>query len=318
MIILVTGSAGFIGFHSAKKLLENGHSVIGIDNFSDYYDVSLKEARNKILETFPLFTLYRADISDGDSIKNIFQKHSIDKVCHFAAQVGVRDSTKNKDLCLKSNITGFNVLIEESQRVGVQTFLYASSSSVYGENPAELFQEDDNLSSPCLSFYAETKRANEYTAHCYNHVGKMRSTGMRFFTVYGPWGRPDMALFSFTQKIINGEEIEIFGDGSMMRDFTYIDDVVSAVVTILDTNPDCEILNIGRGEPVALVECINLIESHTGVHAKKINKPVPKEDISKTHADITRARNIIQFDPKISLNEGLKNFIDWYKTYNNL
>lgn len=318
MIIFVTGSAGFIGFHVSKRLLERGDIVIGLDNFNPYYDVSLKEARNKILEAFPNFTLYRGDITDDSIVQSIFKTHQIKKVCHFAAQVGVRDSSTRKDEYLRSNIVGFDTVIEAAQQAGVTAFLYASSSSVYGDNPNLPFHEDDELTALRLSVYAETKRANEIIAHCYNTASQMKSVGVRFFTVYGPWGRPDMAMFSFAKKIIAGEEIQVFGDGSMMRDFTYIDDVVSGVMLILDTDPGCEILNIGRGEPVSLTDCVGFIEKHTGISAKKVFLPAPTEDTSKTHADITKARTILQYDPKVSLHDGIKHFIDWYKKYHNV
>lgn len=318
MTILVTGSAGFIGFHVAKRLLERGDIVIGLDNFNPYYDVSLKEARNKILEAFPNFTLYRGDITDVKIVEFIFNAHHIEQVCHFAAEVGIRDSSHRKDEYLRSNILGFNTVIEAARQAEVAAFLYASSSSVYGDNQKLPFQEDDDLTSLRLSIYAETKRANEIVAHCYNNATPMKSVGMRFFTVYGPWGRPDMAMFSFAKKIIAGEEVQVFGDGSMMRDFTYIDDVVSGVMLILDTDPGCEILNIGRGEPVSLTDCVGFIEKHTGISAKKVFLPTPREDTSKTHADITKAQTILKYDPKISLHDGIKEFVEWYKKYHNV
>ncbi|MCF7831368.1 MAG: GDP-mannose 4,6-dehydratase [Candidatus Pacebacteria bacterium] len=312
--ILVTGSAGFIGFHTAKQLLESGHHVIGMDNFNIYYDYTLKEARNAILEDFPNFTLYRGNIEDIEFLRAVFESHTIDKVIHLAAQAGVRYSIENPHVYIQSNIVGFINILEEMKRVGIKDFIFASSSSVYGENKKVPFSEMDRVDHP-ISLYAATKKSNEKMAFTYSHLHGMRCTGLRFFTVYGPWGRPDMALFKFTHKVLLGEEIEVYGHGRMMRDFTYIDDIVSGIIRSLEKPASFEIFNLGRGEPVKLNDFIKAIGVSTGMKVKKKKLPMQPGDVTKTYADISKAKKKLGYKPKTSIDEGVKNFVDWYREY---
>ena len=312
--ILITGSAGFIGFHTAKQLLESGHHIIGIDNFNHYYDNSLKEDRNKILERYKNFILYRGDLEKIELLQSIFKKHKIDKICHLAAQAGVRYGIENPYAYIQSNVVGFTNLLEEARNTEVKNFVFASSSSVYGENKKVPFSEMDRVDHP-ISLYAATKKSNEEIAFAYSHLFGMRCTGLRFFTVYGPWGRPDMALFKFTEKILNGEEIEVYGHGRMMRDFTYIDDIVSGIIRSLEKLASFEIFNLGRGEPVKLNDFIKAIGSSTGMKVKKKKLPMQLGDVTKTYADISKAKKKLGYKPKTSIDEGVKNFVDWYREY---
>ncbi len=313
-VVLITGCAGFIGFHTAKRLLSQGKTVIGLDNFNTYYDSSLKEARNKILEQFPSFTLYRGDIENVEFLRAVLQTHPIDKICHLAAQAGVRYSMENPHAYIQSNIVGFTNLLEEARNAGIRDFVFASSSSVYGENKKVPFSEKNRVDNP-ISLYAATKKANEEIAFSYSHLFQMNCTGLRFFTVYGPWGRPDMALFKFTDKILNGEEIEVYGKGKMMRDFTYIDDIVSGILQALAKPVPFEIINLGRGEPVQLMDFIRAIERSTDLVARKKMLPMQPGDVSKTYADISKARVMLGYAPKTSINEGVGQFVKWYRTY---
>lgn len=313
MTYLVTGSAGFIGFHVAKKLLNEGNFVIGIDNFNDYYDVSIKESRNIILEKYEKFKLLRGDISDLNFVKNIFKDFKIDKVCHLAAQAGVRFSIKNPYIYVNSNIVGFINVINESKNAGVKDFIYASSSSVYGEQGGS-FSEGFETSKP-ISLYAATKKTNEAVAHSYHHLFGMNCTGLRFFTVYGPWGRPDMAIFSFTKDIIDGRPIKIFNNGEMLRDFTYIDDIVDGVICALDKCHKFEIINLGNGNPVKLSKMVEILEDKIGKIASKEFLPVQPGDVVETRADIKKAKEKLGWTPGTNFKEGLKKFVDWYKDY---
>jgi UDP-glucuronate 4-epimerase len=314
LTILVTGSAGFIGFHTARTLLDQGHIVIGLDNFNTYYDNSLKESRNTILEEYKNFILYRGSLENIEFLRAIFKMHNIDKVCHLAAQAGVRYSMENPHAYIQSNIVGFTNLLEECRYAHIKDFVFASSSSVYGENKKIPFSEDDNVDHP-ISLYAATKKSNEEIAFSYSHLFGMHCTGLRFFTVYGPWGRPDMAIFKFTDKILNGEEIEVYGHGNMMRDFTYVDDIVSGIVSALDKPFSFEIFNLGRGEPVLLMDFIDAIEHHTDTSAKKSFLPMQPGDVSKTYADTSKAKKMLGYNPQTSLDEGVGNFVDWYRQY---
>lgn len=314
MNYLVTGSAGFIGFHACKKLLERGEVVIGIDNFNDYYDVSLKEDRNNILEKFENFKLMRGDISNLDFVKSIFLENKIDKICHLAAQAGVRYSIENPYSYINSNIIGFTNIINEAKNFGVKDFIFASSSSVYGDQEKFPIKESFDTDYP-ISLYAATKKSNEVIAYSYHHLFGMNCTGLRFFTVYGPWGRPDMATFIFAEAITSGKAIKLFNSGKMKRDFTYIDDIVGGIINALDKSLPFEIFNLSRGDSVDLNKMIELIEMELDKKAIKEMLPMQPGDVLETFSDITLAKEKIGFNPKITLEQGIKSFIFWYKQY---
>jgi UDP-glucuronate 4-epimerase len=313
--ILITGTAGFIGFHLAKKLLSEGHSVVGIDNFNDYYDVQLKENRNKILEKYPNYKLYRADITNITDLQKIFKENDFERVCHLAAQAGVRYSITNPYIYGDSNLKGFVNIINLAKEKGVKSFVYASSSSVYGNGEKYPSSEKDYVDSP-ISLYAATKRANELIAHTYNHLYNLPVIGLRFFTVYGPWGRPDMAIYKFAEKILKGEEIPVYNYGKdLKRDFTYIDDIIDGVVAAIQSNIKNEIINLGKGDPDELGEMISLIEKHMGEKVKKNLLPMQLGDVMVTYADISKAKRLLNYNPKISLDKGIEKFVKWFKEY---
>lgn len=314
MKILVTGSAGFIGFHTSKALLERGDEVIGIDNFNDYYNTKLKEDRNEILEEYDNFKLYRGDIKNLDFIKEVFKKEKINKVCHLAAQAGVRYSLENPHLYIQSNIVGFVNLIEEAKQNNIENFVYASSSSVYGNNEKVPFSEKDRVDNP-ISLYAATKKSDELIASTYNHLYNLNCTGLRYFTVIGPWGRPDMALYKFTKLIDKGKEIDVYNHGNMKRDFTYIDDVVEGTLSALDKNFSYEIFNLGNNKPIKLGKFINYIEESLGKKAKKNMTEKPPGDVTITYADIKKAKEKLNYSPDTNIKKGVKKFIKWYKNY---
>jgi len=307
--ILITGAAGFIGFHTAKKLLERGDKIIGIDNLNEYYDVSLKEARLNILKKFPNFSFYKKDISEEIKIQE-----KIDQVCHLAAQAGVRYSIENPLIYEKSNSLGTLQVFEFARKNNIKTVVYASSSSVYGNNPDAPFKETMKLDKP-ISLYAATKKSNELYAHVYHHLFGINMTGLRFFTVYGPWGRPDMALFKFTKNILEEKEIEVYGNGNMKRDFTYVEDIVGGIVSALDKEYSFEIFNLARGESIELMDFIKAIEEATGKIAKINFKPMQPGDVLLTSGDIAKAKEMLGYNPKTSVGEGIKNFVSWYKEY---
>lgn len=311
---LVTGSAGFIGFHTAKKLLEKGEVVIGVDNFSDYYDVTLKESRNAILEKFPNFHLERGDIVDVLFVRNLFERYEIQKVCHLAAQAGVRYSLKEPYKYIETNIVGFSNIINEAKNSGVKDFVFASSSSVYGDEEKMPFVEDFNTDKP-LSLYAATKKSNEVIAHSYHHLYNMNCTGLRFFTVYGPWGRPDMAMFSFTKAILEGQPIQVFNEGKMRRDFTYVDDIVDGIVSACEVASSFEIINLGNHEPVELSYMIEVLEKEIGKKAIKEFLPLQPGDVLETYASIKNAKEKLNWIPTTNIEDGVKKFIEWYKDY---
>lgn len=313
-LYFITGSAGFIGFHVAKTLLERGDRVVGIDNFNDYYEISLKEDRNKILEKYENFTLVRGDISDVDLVRSIFEKYTFDAVCHLAAQAGVRLSIKEPYRYIQANIVGFSTIINEAKNVGIKNFVYASSSSVYGDQNKTPLVEEFNTDSP-ISLYAATKKSNEMIAHTYHHLYGMQCTGLRFFTVYGPWGRPDMAIFSFTKAILSGEPIQVFNNGDMRRDFTYIDDIVAGVISSLSNPQKNEIINLGNHEPVILSEMIEILEKEIGMMAKKEFLPIQPGDVVETYAGVGKAKGMLGWTPNTDIQKGIKNFIEWYKEY---
>jgi len=312
--ILVTGSAGFIGFHVAKKLLDLNVNVIGLDNLNNYYDVQLKENRNKILKKYKNYKFYKGDLKDQKFIKKVLDENKINKVCHLAAQAGVRYSLKNPQAYIQSNLVGFANLIEEVRLHNIKDFIYASSSSVYGKNKKIPFSVEDNVDNP-ISLYAATKKSNELMAHTYHHLFGINCTGLRFFTVYGPYGRPDMATFLFTNAIYNNKAIEVFNYGKMKRDFTYIDDIVDGVISSLLNPVPYEIFNLGNNKPVELKYFIEIIEKNIGKTAKKKMMAMQPGDVVATYADIKSSRKKLGFNPQTSIEEGLKKFVAWYKKY---
>jgi UDP-glucuronate 4-epimerase len=315
MKILVTGTAGFIGFHLAKRLLSEGHSVIGVDNFNDYYDVQLKEDRNKILEKFSNFKLYRIDIANIIDLQKVFKENDFERVCHLAAQAGVRYSITNPYVYGDSNLKGFVNIINLSKEKGVKQFIYASSSSVYGNGEKYPSKEKELVDKP-ISLYAATKRANELIAHTYNHLFDLPVIGLRFFTVYGPWGRPDMAIYKFAKKIIDGETIPVYNYGKdLKRDFTFIDDIIKGIISVIDSDIKNEIINLGKGSPDELGKMISLIEEYIGKRAKKDLLPMQPGDVMVTYADISKAKRILKYKPKISLDKGIGKFVGWFKEY---
>jgi len=330
--ILVTGAAGFIGFHLSKRLLENGEAVVGIDNLNDYYDVRLKRARLRILRKYEKFSFTKLNIKNRDRVDTLFEDHLFDVVLHMAAQAGVRYSLENPYAYIDSNVTGFMNILEGCRYKGVQHLVFASSSSVYGANTLMPFSVHHNVDHP-ISLYAATKKANELMAHVYSSLYKIPCTGLRFFTVYGPWGRPDMALFSFTKAILEGSYIDVFNYGKMKRDFTYIDDIVEGVVRIMDRIPEANpgwdgkapdpgtsfapyrLYNIGNNSPVGLMEFISSIEKCLGKEAKKNFLPMQPGDVPETYADIDDLMKAVGFKPSTPIEEGIKRFVEWYKKY---
>jgi UDP-glucuronate 4-epimerase len=312
--ILVTGAAGFIGFHLARKLLERGNQVIGVDNLNPYYDVTLKKARLDRLKPLNGFFFYKEDIQNLLGLKEIFQKHSIDRVCNLAAQAGVRYSLKDPFSYQKSNLEGFLNLLELAREYEISNFVYASSSSVYGDNPKIPFSVDDRVDSP-VSLYGATKKANELMAHAYSHLFGIPCTGLRFFTVYGPWGRPDMALFLFTDAILNDRPINVYNYGRMKRDFTYVDDVVEGTMAALEKPFAYEIFNLGNSDPIELMDFIGIIEEELGREAQKNLMPLQPGDVLETSADIGKSKDMLGFSPKTPIREGIKKFLAWYRKY---
>jgi len=313
-VILVTGSAGFIGFHLSKKLLELGYFVVGVDNLNSYYDVNLKKARLEILEPSDDFRFYHVDIQDLDALKTIFEQHTITKICNLAAQAGVRYSLKDPFSYQKSNIEGFLNLLELAREYKVSNFVYASSSSVYGKNRKSPYSVEDRVDNP-ISLYAATKKANELMAHAYSHLFGIPCTGLRYFTVYGPWGRPDMALFLFTDAILNKKPINVYNFGKMRRDFTYIDDIVDGTVKAIEKPTPYEIFNLGNSDSVALLDFIRVIEEELGHKAKKNMMPLQPGDVPVTVADIKRSREHLGFSPQMPLRDGIRAFLKWYQEY---
>jgi len=312
--LLVTGAAGFIGFHLSRKLLEMGERVVAVDNLNDYYDVNLKRSRLEILQSYEQFVFYKEDIQSLEALKEIFKKHPIDIVCNLAAQAGVRYSLENPFAYQKSNLEGFLNLLELAREFGVKNFVYASSSSVYGSNKKVPFSVDDRVDTP-VSLYAATKKANELIAHAYSHLYQIPCTGLRYFTVYGPWGRPDMALFLFTDAILKGKPINVYNYGRMKRDFTYIDDIVEGTIATLERAVPYEIFNLGNSNPVGLLEFIGLLEEELGLEAKKNMMPMQPGDVAETAADITSSTELLGFRPKTPLREGIRQFVAWHRGY---
>lgn len=319
MKVLVTGAAGFIGRAICEKLLDQGTaSVIAVDNLNDYYAVELKQARLATLQGREGFEFLKLDLADWADVDNLFQTHQIDYVIHLAAQAGVRYSIRNPHVYAQSNLIGMTNLLEACRRHPVKHLVFASSSSVYGKNAKVPFSEDDRTDEP-VSFYAATKKANEVMAHSYAHLFGLPTTGLRFFTVYGPWGRPDMAPWMFSESIIKGETIKVFNHGQLKRDFTYIDDIVEGVLRVLELIPQktvpFEIFNIGNHNPVALMDFIHCVEQACGREAKKEYLPMQDGDVPITYADTRRLQEAIGFAPSTSLAEGMQRFVDWYRKF---
>lgn len=337
MKVLVTGVAGFIGFHVAKRLLSQNVIVVGIDNLNDYYDVNLKEARLQELAKHPQaanFSFVKLDISDAVALQGLFKQHNFMQVIHLAAQAGVRYSITNPEAYVQSNLVGFANILESCRQQQVTHLVYASSSSVYGLNEALPFSENMSANHQ-LSFYGATKRANEIMAHSYSSLYNLSTTGLRFFTVYGPWGRPDMALFKFTQAILAGEPIDVFNNGEHYRDFTFVEDIVTGILKVAaqpslpntyfdPLNPDAatssapwRVFNIGNNTPVKLTTYINLIEKYLGKTAKLNLLPLQAGDVPDTYADVTNLEQAVGYRPTTSIEHGIKEFLQWYLEYNN-
>lgn len=321
MTILVTGAAGFIGFHTVQRLCREGFAVVGVDNLNAYYDVSLKRARLELLQTLPQFEFLVLDIVDKSALVGLFEKQRFEYVVHLAAQAGVRYSLDNPDVYGQSNLVGFLNLLEACRQYPPQHLIYASSSSVYGANHKMPFKEDDPVEQP-VSLYAATKRANELLAHSYCHLYGLRASGLRFFTVYGPWGRPDMALFKFTEAMLKGRAIDLYNQGEMARDFTYIDDIVEAIFRLLSKPPAGEarrganrLFNIGRGSPVALLEFVECLQSALGIKAQRNFLPMQEGDVVRTWADVSALAAHIGFSPQVSVDVGVQAFVEWYRAY---
>ncbi|MFP4050471.1 MAG: NAD-dependent epimerase/dehydratase family protein [Thermoplasmata archaeon] len=314
MTTFVTGSAGFIGFHVAKQLLEDGVEVIGLDNLNDYYSKQLKIDRNSILEGYNDYTFYHNDLCEYEKLEEIFEENEIDKICHLAAQAGVRHSIEDPHAYQKSNLEGFTNILEIARHNDVDNLVYASSSSVYGGNDKIPYDIGDDVMTP-ISYYAATKVANEAMAHSYSHLYDLPTTGLRFFTVYGPWGRPDMALFKFTDRIVEGEQIDVYNYGDMKRDFTYIDDIVDGVTACLENPFDYEIFNLGNNTPVKLMDFIQILEDTLGMEAKKNMMPMQPGDMKITYAEISKSHEMLGYEPETGIEEGIEKFIDWYREY---
>ena len=318
--ILVTGAAGFIGHAVAHRLLDRGETVVGVDNFNDYYDPALKEARAATLAGRDGFRMERLDIADAEAVATLVRESGTTRIVHLAAQAGVRYSLDNPFAYQRSNLAGHLAILEAARHApGFEHLVYASSSSVYGDRPLDGsgFRESDPVNAP-VSLYAATKRSCELMSASYAHLYDIPQTGLRFFTVYGPWGRPDMAYFSFTRRILAGEPIEVYGGGRMARDFTYIDDIVDGIVGALDRPPEGKaprILNIGDSKPVGLMEMIGTLEDTLGRTAEKIMQPMQPGDVTATYADVSALNALTGYRPKVMLAEGLGRFVEWYRGY---
>ena len=337
MTVLITGAAGFIGFHLSKRLIEDSIPVVGFDNLNPYYDPKLKRARLNYLKEFAknnekFFEFVNGDLVDQQAVKNIFKKYHPTKVVNLAAQAGVRYSIENPSAYIQTNIVGFGNILEGCKENNIEHLIYASSSSVYGGNETLPYSEKESVDHP-ISLYAASKKSNELMAHTYSHLYKIPTTGLRFFTVYGPWGRPDMALFIFTKSILNNEPINVFNNGKMIRDFTYIDDIVESLKRILNKpaiadnsfdqknpNPSTswapyKVFNIGNSTPTPLIDYINAIEHELGLKANKLLVPMQLGDVPATESDSTELESWINFKPNTSIKYGVKKFIEWYKDF---
>lgn len=332
MKFLVTGAAGFIGFYVVQRLCQQGHQVIGIDNVNDYYDVNLKLARLANLEPLPNFTFVKLDLADRAGIAELFAKEKFNRVIHLAAQAGVRYSIDNPLAYADSNLVGHLTILEGCRHHNVEHLVYASSSSVYGLNSKVPFATSDSVDHP-ISLYAATKKSNELMSHTYSHLYGIPTTGLRFFTVYGPWGRPDMALFKFTKAIVEGKQIDIYNNGDMRRDFTYIDDIVEGVIRIQDMVPKADdtwkvetgnaatssapyrVFNIGNGNPVKLMEFVESLESSLGLEANKNFMPMQPGDVYQTYAEVEDLFDVTGYRPSVSVTDGVERFVSWYREF---
>ena len=332
--VLVTGAAGFIGFHLSKTLLNEGYEVVGIDNINDYYDVNLKFDRlkelgvarsdaeqynNIVKSTSSNFKFLRLNLEDRENLPKVFSENQFDIVCNLAAQAGVRYSLENPESYIDSNVVGFLNLLECCRHNKIEHLVYASSSSVYGQNEKVPFDTEDNVDHP-ISLYAATKKSNELMAYTYSHLYDFKTTGLRFFTVYGPWGRPDMAMFLFTDAILNDRPIKVFNNGNQERDFTYIDDIVEGIFKVIDkkeadTSKNYSLYNIGNSKPVKLMDFISEIEDQTGITAKKEMLPMQPGDVTKTWADVSALEKDYNYKPETSVKKGVSKFVKWYKNY---
>ena len=329
---LVTGAAGFIGYHTAERLLARGDEVVALDNLNDYYDVSLKERRLELLRRWPRFSFHRLDLADRSGVENLFAKVRPKVVINLAAQAGVRYSLTNPHVYVDSNLTGFLHILEGCRATGVEHLVYASTSSVYGANARMPFSERESVSHP-ITLYAATKKANEVMAHSYSHLYGIPSSGLRFFTVYGPWGRPDMALFLFTKAIVEGRPIDVFNHGEMGRDFTYVDDIVEGIVRVADVpaqpNPNWDgaapdpatstapwrIYNIGNGRPTSLLRFIDVLEECLGKKAERRLLPMQLGDVPSTWADVSLLEEAVGYSPSTTVEVGVRRFVEWYRDY---
>lgn len=335
MNILLTGAAGFIGYHLAERLLERGDVIIGIDNLNHYYDVRLKQARLQRLKKYDAFNFHQQDIADRDAVTDLFNQYSFDLVVNLAAQAGVRYSLKNHYAYIDSNIVGFLNILEGCRHHQINNFVFASSSSVYGANAKQPFSENDSINHP-LALYAASKKANELMAHSYANLYQLPCTGLRFFTVYGPWGRPDMALFKFTKNILAGVPIDVYNHGNMVRDFTYIDDIIDGILPTIDNpaKPNLEwsahdpdpassyvpfrIYNIGSSQPIKLSEFIAALEQSLGKGAIRNNMPIQLGDVPATFADTSALQKNFGYQPKNNIQQGINAFVSWYRDYYSL
>ncbi|MCQ8227894.1 MULTISPECIES: NAD-dependent epimerase [Pantoea] len=332
MKFLVTGAAGFIGFHVSQRLLAAGHQVVGIDNLNDYYDVSLKQARLDQNTQYPDFIFLKMDLADRQAISSLFAEHAFERVIHLGAQAGVRYSIENPHAYAEANLIGHLNILEGCRHHKIGHLLYASSSSVYGLNRKMPFSTEDSVDHP-VSLYAATKKANELMSHTYSHLYQLPTTGLRFFTVYGPWGRPDMALFKFTRAMLAGEQIDVYNNGQMTRDFTYIDDIAEAIVRLQDVIPQPDdswtveagspasssapyrVYNIGNSQPTSLMTYIESLEKALGIEAKKNMLPMQPGDVLGTSADTQPLYQAINFRPQTSVEQGVQHFVDWYRRF---
>jgi len=312
--ILITGAAGFIGYHLCKTLLNEDYQILGIDNINNYYDKKLKVNRLEQLKCHKNFIFKKIDISNRRPLSSIFKKYKPQKVINLAAQAGVRYSLQNPYAYMNSNLVGFLNLLELCRHNDTEGFIYASSSSVYGKNKKKPFSEEDRVNKP-ISLYAASKRANELLAYSYSDLYGLNTTGLRYFTVYGPWGRPDMAYFIFTKKIINGEPIDVYNNGNMNRDFTFIDDIISGTKSAIENNYNQEIFNLGNNKTVKLLDLINFIEEVLNKKAIINFHPMQLGDVEETYANISKSKIKLNFDPKIGIRDGIPLFIEWYKKY---
>ncbi len=325
--ILLTGALGFIGFHVANRLIAAGYEVVGLDNINDYYAVNQKKDKLPLLGISETdlqvnkkylgangFSFYYTDLRHADALDAVFQQESFDKVIHLAAQAGVQFSIENPVSCIENNIHAFTNLLESCRKYAIKHLIYASSSSVYGDREEVPFRETDNVDNP-ISLYAASKKSNELMAHTYSHLFGIKTTGLRFFTVYGPWGRPDMAPFIFMSKLLRQEPITVFNEGNLERDFTYVDDIVAGVLLTLGQTTNYEVFNIGNSQPVNLMYFIRVMEDVLGVKASIDFRPMRKGDVYRTYSDVTKLSKAFQYQPKVSIEEGLRLMADWYRGY---